>query len=206
MLQTEPNFYPTEPAWSRIGRFAGEWQSALKAMKFTQRLDAVSSDSESSDARYQARVEETRSLGFFHAGNSEYFQHFEEDLPEFAHHMRDLSGLEHPVVSMILQNPGQCIPWHRDQYFKLRLKLGITPERIARYLVFLEDWQTGHYFEVAGVPCVQWKKGDVITFGSGQYHLSGNLGLSPKLTLQITGVVNEQSWHLNPGGERDVAS
>jgi hypothetical protein len=51
----------------------------------------------------------------------------------------------------------------------------------------MEDWQSGHYFEIAGRPVVDWKKGDFVSFNFDVPHMAYNMGIKPRYTLQITG-------------------
>ena len=87
---------------------------------------------------------------------------------------------------MIKQLPGQTIPLHTDTFHVLSSKLNVDPRDCIRILVFLEDWKTGHYFEINDRPILQWKKGDEVIINYGEKHLSGNMGIEPKYTLQIT--------------------
>lgn len=89
-------------------------------------------------------------------------------------------------ISVIKQLPGQTIPLHTDTFHVLSSKLNVDPRDCIRILVFLEDWKTGHYFEINDRPILQWKKGDEVIINYGEKHLSGNMGIEPKYTLQIT--------------------
>lgn len=67
------------------------------------------------------------------------------------------------------------------------------PKLVRRYLIFMEDWIWGHYFLVGNSVVHQWRAGDVITWPHRMRHVSANVGLTPKLTLQVTGVYREDS-------------
>ena len=90
-------------------------------------------------------------------------------------------------TSIIKQNPGMFIPEHTDTYFKFKNEYNIN-NHIIRWCVFLQDWQPGHYFDVIGLPIVEWKKGDYVELKEGVPHRSSNSGKVPKYTAQITGV------------------
>ena len=64
-------------------------------------------------------------------------------------------------------------------------------------MVFLTDWSWGHYFAVGNSVIHQWRKGDVITWKNHMHHCGSNSGMVPKMTMNITGVVNKKSVHLN---------
>ena len=64
-------------------------------------------------------------------------------------------------------------------------------------MLFLEDWDWGHFFCVGSSPISKWKKGDIITWDPLVHHTGSNGGMKPKATMNITGVVTKQSIHLN---------
>jgi hypothetical protein len=51
----------------------------------------------------------------------------------------------------------------------------------------LEDWKSGHYLEVMGVPYIGWKAGQVVEWTYDAPHMAANIGLEDRYTLQITG-------------------
>ena len=56
---------------------------------------------------------------------------------------------------------------------------------------FLEPWKSGHYFEILNEPFVGWGKMNFKIIRYGELHLSGNMGMEPKYTMQITGLYEE---------------
>ena len=83
---------------------------------------------------------------------------------------------------------GYCIPPHRDHFEIYKKKFLHRTEEIKRRLVFLEDWKSGHYFQVNQEVFVKWQQGDWIEFGHNDTHFGGNIGPDVRYTLQITGV------------------
>ena len=94
-------------------------------------------------------------------------------------------------VSVIKQYPGNTIPSHLDTYYTFCKKNNVNSDDVIRVNIFLENWKTGHYFEINENPVLQWKRGDAIIITTNEYHLSGNMGIVPKYTMQVTGVKNE---------------
>jgi hypothetical protein len=88
-------------------------------------------------------------------------------------------------------DPGTILPRHHDTYKRYieLFELEMLHASIFRAIVFLEDWQSGHYLEVAGDPIVKWRAGDVVTWWYDTPHLAANMGYTPRYTLQITGHV-----------------
>ena len=55
----------------------------------------------------------------------------------------------------------------------------------------------GHYFCVGNNVVHQWKAGDIITWEPHIHHCGSNAGMTPKITLNITGLVEKGSIHLS---------
>lgn len=85
--------------------------------------------------------------------------------------------------------PGTILPTHGDLYKKYVELFGLQGQEhtIRRAIIFLEDWQSGHYFEGLGKPVTEWKAGTTIEWCYDTPHMAANMGLTPRYTLQITG-------------------
>lgn len=94
-------------------------------------------------------------------------------------------------VSVIKQLPGNTIPGHSDTFYTFCRQYNVESQDVIRVNIFLEDWQSGHYFEINNNPILQWRKGDAIIINHEELHLSGNMGSTPKYTMQVTGVKDE---------------
>jgi hypothetical protein len=120
--------------------------------------------------------------------NTEYYQQF--DLPkEFYDFAKSI--FSNYSLSVIKQMPGQTIPEHTDTFYQFSLKNNCKKEDVCRLNFFLEDWKSGHYFEMDGMPVINWKAMDFQIIRYGVPHLSGNNGKTPKYTMQITGLYDE---------------
>jgi len=121
--------------------------------------------------------------------NSSIWQMFEES-PDWVHNLANKipQDFDHHVVSVIKIDPGQTIPHHVDKHFKLKQEHGDGESH--RYLIFLEDWKRGHYYEVHDQPFVKWKKGDWVKFGIDDWHIAGNMGDEPFYSAQVTVLKN----------------
>lgn len=84
---------------------------------------------------------------------------------------------------------GTVLPTHQDLYIKYidLFNLHGKENQIRRAVVFLEDWQSGHYFEGLGTPLTNWTAGTTVEWPYDTPHLAANIGLTPRYTLQITG-------------------
>lgn len=97
--------------------------------------------------------------------------------------------MQHFCWSVYRMRSGDVLPEHTDSYARFCRIHDVTDIGcISRYLVFLESWQSGHYFEIAGTPIVQWQAGDWVMWRGAIPHMAANLGASPRYTLQLTGL------------------
>jgi len=96
-------------------------------------------------------------------------------------------------TSYYRMNTGTVLPTHSDLYKKYieLFNLQSREHTIRRAIVFLEDWQPGHYAEYMNVAYVNWRAGAVVEWKYDTPHMAANLGLTPRYTLQITGHVDD---------------
>tara|TARA_B100001027_G_scaffold39600_1_gene25014 strand:+ start:4106 stop:4624 length:519 start_codon:yes stop_codon:yes gene_type:complete len=140
----------------------------------------------------RSRAFENQNLKYKLAGftkdNTTYSQSFEvhEDTKKFASTLFDRY-----TVSVMWQMPGHTLPSHVDTFYMISKEFDVEPEKCCRVNIFLEDWISGHYFEINENPILQWTRGDAIIIEKDEPHLSGNFGLKPKYTMQVTGVRDE---------------
>ena len=120
--------------------------------------------------------------------NTQYYQAFE--LPDEYHTFAKTIFSDYSL-SVIKQMPGQTIPEHFDTFYKFCEKNNCDKEDVCRLNFFLEDWKPGHYFEILYEPYTRWKKMNFKIIRYGNPHLSGNMGMEPKYTMQITGLYEE---------------
>lgn len=91
--------------------------------------------------------------------------------------------------SVYRMGPGTSIPEHSDTYLKFKEIYNLPPDQlVVRVVVFLEDWASGHYLEMAGDPIVRWRAGDWVCWSNDLPHVAANVGSTNRYTLQITGI------------------
>ena len=94
--------------------------------------------------------------------------------------------------SVYRMGPGTTLPNHSDTYARFRKIHNIEdPATIFRAVVFLESWQSGHYFEIDSEPEIEWAAGQYVIWRNDVEHLAANMGMTDRYTLQITGVPDE---------------
>jgi hypothetical protein len=113
-------------------------------------------------------------------------------MSEFKKHY---SGWKHFSWSVYKMTPGCVLPNHSDTYDRFKHIYNVpNAESIYRSIIFLEDWQSGHYFEIDHVPFTNWTAGTVVTWQNDTVHLAANVGMTDRYTLQITGVADENTF------------
>jgi hypothetical protein len=92
-------------------------------------------------------------------------------------------------TSYYRMQPGTILPTHGDLYKKYIeiFNLQGHEHTVRRAVIFLEGWQSGHYFEGQGEPLVKWQAGDTVEWVYDTPHMAANMGVTPRYTLQITG-------------------
>ena len=90
-------------------------------------------------------------------------------------------------LSFYKMNTCNILPQHRDTYNRYIKLFNIQDtSKIHRAVIFLEDWQPGHIFEIEQTPITNWKAGEYVLWQYDAEHMAANLGLEPRYTLQVT--------------------
>jgi len=102
-------------------------------------------------------------------------------------------GWKDICTSYYRMDTGTVLPTHRDRYVRYISLFDLQGQEhtIRRAVVFLEDWQPGHYAEYDGRTFVDWHAGAVVEWHYDAPHMAANLGPTPRYTLQITGHVDD---------------
>ena len=113
------------------------------------------------------------------------------ETPKFIKKFEKVFPWKHFSWQLYRMMPGVMIPAHKDTYEKFRQVHAIVdPNTVYRAVVFLENWQSGHYFEIDSTNLSYWKKGDYVVWQNSVGHIAANIGETPRYTLQITGVID----------------
>lgn len=107
---------------------------------------------------------------------------------KFIEHFKDL-GWKDIGTSYYRMDTGSVLPTHSDLYIKYIELFNLQGQEhtINRAVVFLEDWQPGHYAEYLNSSYADWKAGATVEWRYDELHMAANMGLTPRYTLQITG-------------------
>ena len=96
-------------------------------------------------------------------------------------------GLKDIGVCFYKMTTGIILPTHSDHYNTYKIKFNCELDQINRVLIFLEDWKSGHYFEVENNPIMNYKAGTFIQWKGDAKHMAANIGEEHRYTLQLTG-------------------
>lgn len=108
--------------------------------------------------------------------------------PNWVSEVEKKFDLKNKTSCIYCMTPGTIMPEHRDFYKKYKSLYNLKKvNNIVRIVVFLEDWKSGHYFEIEDMPIVNWKRGDYIMWKNDTPHMAANIGRENRYTLQITG-------------------
>jgi hypothetical protein len=92
--------------------------------------------------------------------------------------------------SVYKMTPGRVLPEHADLFLRFKKIYNVEDvNQIWRAVVFLEDWQQGHYLDIDKTPVVSWRAGDFVAWRGETLHTAANVGMTDRYTLQITGII-----------------
>lgn len=102
---------------------------------------------------------------------------------------KDYPHLSNIAVCFHCLLPGHYLPMHTDRYGYYAKKHNVTDlNQIERTVVFLEDWQPGHFLIVGDVTYANWKAGDATYWVGTEPHSAINTGFCKRYTMQVTGI------------------
>ena len=180
-----------------LGRLKTNFEPILELMNDDKNFKLIKIVDENVDhPDLTERINEFKKWGFTEH-NTKSLQMKDEDFPEIFKPFKEFSKLEHCTVVALKQYPGQCLPWHIDTLVGIRKKFNIPEDvNVIRYSLVLEDWKWGHYYLAGNSIFHQWKQGDIIQMPPNMYHTTCNSGITPKLSMTITGVPTDKSKNL----------
>jgi len=134
-------------------------------------------------------IQRWKSLGHNYQNYTGLMRDQSQKLPEWCYEVAKQLPLQNSGITLYCMTPGIIMPEHSDTFIKYReiMKLKSTDD-VGRAVVFLEDWKSGHYFEINETPIVNWRKGDYILWKNDTPHMAANLGKENRYTMQVTGI------------------
>jgi len=109
-------------------------------------------------------------------------------------------GLEYPLARWHIQFPGEMTFWHVDIFnpahkFLPPIAHNLPDEKIGhdnnirRIMVALEDWDWGQVAMFGKTSYTGWTAGDIVYWPYGMPHALANCGLTPRMSISITGMI-----------------
>lgn len=116
--------------------------------------------------------------GYFETDVVEWFMYYKEDMTEVLDltkidFLKDCTDVRWWAVKVM---PGKCFPGHTDRYQ--------DQGEVKRYWMAVEDYHWGHIFVHDNQMLYNYKAGDIFEMPD-LMHGASNIGLTPKLSIQI---------------------
>ena len=162
----------------QTGHVTPWWDQSFKELDYQYGTFVVNDDVEAWTAQ---------GFGGLHLNGAHYPS--SRPMPEYTDRFQTWAGWSNVSLTFYRLNTCEALPTHQDRFIRYQKLHNVAdPTTIYRCIVFLEDWRSGHYFEIDGVPLMPWQAGDWVTWQYDTPHYAGNFGIDPRYTLQITGI------------------
>lgn len=191
--------------YTYVGRLKTDFQPLLDLMEddknFKEFIIAAKNDEFPDDSIVNKKAQAFRDWGF-NKHNTSSLQITDDEFPEIFEPYKKFTGFGECTAVALKQYPGQFLPWHQDTYVGFRKKFNVSDDvEVTRYSLMLEDWHWGHYFLAGNSVFHQWKQGDFLELPLKMHHTTCNGGITPKLTMTITGTVTDEFLQKKKNGK-----
>ena len=137
----------------------------------------------------QKTIEKWKSLWHNYEKYTGLMRDQSQQLPDWCFNVLEQIPLQNSLITLYCMTPGTIMPEHSDAFVKYREILSLKEtDNVGRAVIFLEDWKSGHYFEIDETPIVDWKKGEYVLWKNDTPHMAANLGKENRYTMQVTGI------------------
>jgi hypothetical protein len=142
-------------------------------------------------------VERWKNLGHLYVNYTGFIREEYRGLPDWCENIileiKKQLNVCNTSCSLYCMPPGTIMPEHQDAYLNYKKIFNIGEvDKICRILVFMDDWKSGHYFEVCDNPIINWKSGDYCMWIGNTPHIAANIGRENRYTLQITATIDDE--------------
>ena len=182
---------PDQDKVTLLGNIAPFWQSELEQIVKAARPVTWRTRGKNSDRPAEEYDQEEYDLEQQGYGKDYIVSDITYDVPETFDKIAVWFGLADSKMRLHVQHPGQVWNLHLDKLQKWNLQ---DPSQVMRIMIALTDWQPGHFWSYGNYVHSQWRAGDVTTFDWQNIpHSTANAGHTPRITLQMTGVITEKT-------------
>lgn len=185
-------FDPDQDRVTLLGNILPFWSAELdSAMQLTQPKTWRTRGKEGNERPAEEYEQEDYDLEQFGYGKDYIVSDLTWEVPEIFNQLLVWFGMDNAKMRLHVQRPGQVWNLHLDKLEKWNPS---DPSKIMRVMIALNDWEPGHFFSYGNHVHTGWRAGDVTTFDWQNIpHATANAGHGPRATLQITGVVTDQT-------------
>lgn len=160
----------------KVGNVLPFWNDCYKNISYSRK----SVNDKLDESRWQ-------SLGFSHEFFTGEMAIIKKNDNPWAENFFNLFPGKNIGLTLYKMAPGVIMPGHTDKFLVYKKLFNINKnEKIFRAIVFLEDWQNGHIFEIENKLFSSWSAGDYVMWDEKTSHMAANLGTTPRYTAQIT--------------------
>ena len=132
-----------------------------------------------------------RSEGYNHESFTGKLYDSRNPMPEWVNDAADEIGLYNCGFVFYRMKTNDIMPTHVDHFSKYCEIFNVERESVFRAVVFLEDWKSGHYFDISNKAIVNYKAGEWVMWSCDEPHFAANIGIEDRYTLQITGLLKD---------------
>ena len=129
-----------------------------------------------------------RSQGYNHSSFTGEMYNSKNPMPEWTDTIADQIGLKKCGFVLYRMKTNDIMPTHIDHFEKYCEIFQVERKNVIRCAVFLEDWKSGHYFEIGGHAVTNYSSGTYVCWSCNEPHFAANIGILDRYTLQITGI------------------
>jgi hypothetical protein len=134
-----------------------------------------------------SEITEWRSQGYYNSSFSGEMYGHPNSMPEWTQVVSNQIGLRDCGYVFYRMKTLDIMPIHVDHFETYCRVFSTSRNLVFRAIVFLEDWKSGHYFEIGSNAITDWRAGEYVIWDSDEPHAASNIGILDRYTLQITG-------------------
>jgi hypothetical protein len=183
---------PEQDKVTFLGNIDPFWQDELdSAMKLAQPKTWRTRGKEGNERSSEEYDQEDYDLEQFGYGKDHIVSDLTWEVPETFKRLQLRFAMDNSKMRLHVQRPGQVWNLHLDKLEKWNPE---DPSKVMRVMIPLNNYEPGHFFSYGNYVHTQWHAGDVYTFDWQNIpHSTANAGHVPRITLQLTGVVTDQT-------------
>lgn len=137
-----------------------------------------------------AELDIWRSQGYNHESFTGVMYDSRNPMPEWCQSVANSLKLKNTGFVFYKMTTNDIMPVHVDHFRRYCEVFNVPKNKVWRAIVFLEDWKSGHYFEINNNAICNYKAGEYILWHYNVPHAASNIGTENRYTLQITGTID----------------